>query len=68
MLIEASRRVSRASVARIRDAFIELDKVVFQDVDVSAEDAFQIVRDGRTYVLSFEDPSFTQEPLLADCE
>ena len=62
MFIEATRRVSRASVNRIREAFLEFDRVVFKDVDVSAESAYTVVRDGRTYVLAFEDPSVPAQP------
>lgn len=69
MLIEASRRVSRAATERVRDALIEYDRVVFKDVqqDVPAESAFSIVRDGRTYVLAFEDPSIEPDELERDC-
>lgn len=62
MLIEATRRVSRKSVERIRDAFLEFDHAVFKNVEVRAEDAYQVVRVGRQFVLAFEDPSLTIEP------
>lgn len=69
MLIEASRRVSRAATERIREALIEYDQLVFKNVqqDVPAESAFSIVRDGRTYVLAFEDPSIEEDELERDC-
>ena len=67
LYIEASRRVSRAAVSRIRDAFTEYDRVVFKDVDL--EDTYEIVRDGRTYVLAINDPTLIpeQEEYLHDC-
>lgn len=69
MLIEASRRVSRTAVERVRDALIEYDRIAFKavQVDVPAEQAFNVIRDGRTYVLAFEDPSIDEEPLTYDC-
>lgn len=69
MFIESSRRVSRAAVERIRSTLIEYDRVVFKDVqqDVPAENAFSIVRDGRTYVLAFEDPTIEADELERDC-
>jgi len=57
LIIEASRRVSRAAVERIRDALIEYDKVAFKNVDIPAEEAFVVIRQGRTYVLAVEDPT-----------
>jgi hypothetical protein len=66
-IIEATRRVSRTSVARIRDAFLEYDHVVFKDVYIRAEDAYQVVRDGRTYVLAFTDPTIDYEPIEREC-
>jgi len=64
MLIETSRRVSRKAVERVRSALIEYDRIAFKDVqmDLPAEQAFQVVRDGKTYVLSFEDPSVEAIP------
>lgn len=57
LIIEASRRVSRVAVERVRDALIEYDRIAFKDVDYPAEEAFQIIRQGRTYVLAVTDPS-----------
>jgi len=69
MFIEASRQVSRSAVERVRDALIDYDRIVFRDVqfDVPAEQAFSIVRDGGTYVLTFEDPTFEPPELERDC-
>ena len=70
LIIEASRRVSKNAVSRIRDAFIEFDHVAFKDVYITAEDAYQVIRQGRTYVLAVNDPTLPDEqfePLEADC-
>ena len=56
-IIEATRRASKTAVSRIRDAFIEFDRIVFKDVDVPAERAYSVIRDGKTWVLAFEDPT-----------
>ncbi len=57
MLIEATRRSTKAAVTRIREAFLEFDRIVFKDVDVPAETAYSVIRDGRTWVLALNDPS-----------
>jgi hypothetical protein len=61
LIIEASRRVSRAAVERVRDALIEYDRIAFKNVDYPAEDAFIVIRQGRSYVLGFEDPTLEWE-------
>lgn len=66
LIIEATRRASRATVSRIRDAFVEYDRIVFKDV--SLEDTYEIVREGRSYVLAINDPTIEQLPeQLYDC-
>ena len=57
LVIEASRRVSRAAIERVRDALIEYDRIAFKNVYIPAEDAFMIIRQGRTYVLAVNDPT-----------
>jgi hypothetical protein len=57
LVIEATRRVSRAPVARIREAFIEFDRAAFKDVYIKPEEAYKVVKDGRTYVLACTDPT-----------
>ena len=67
-VIEATRRVSRAAVARMQDAFVEYDRVVFHGVDL--EGTYEIVREGRTYVLAVNDPTVTvveEDERLYDC-
>ena len=61
IVIEASRRASRAAVNRVRSAFIEFDRVAFKDVDIPAEEAYVVIRQGRTFVLAVDDPSLEGE-------
>ena len=66
-ILEKTRRATRTAVERIRDAFIEFDVVAFKEVDIPAEQAYEVVRDGRTYVLAVNDPSLGLEDFGLDC-
>jgi hypothetical protein len=57
IILEATRRTSRAAVERLRQAFIEYDRIVFKEVHPPAEDAYKIVRQGRHYVVTLNDPT-----------
>ena len=68
LILEATRRVSRAAVARIQEAFVEYDRVVFRGVDL--EGTYEIVREGRSYVLAVNDPTIAaidEQEALFDC-
>lgn len=67
MLLEATRRTSRAACERVLRAITEYDTVVFKEVDVTTDEAFAVVRDGRTFVVAFNDPSIEPEELERDC-
>ena len=58
-IIEATRRASRTAATRVMNALVEYDQIVFKDVSVEAspKEAFQVVKDGRTYAVAFNDPS-----------
>jgi hypothetical protein len=61
ILIEASRRATRAAVERLREAFLEYDRVVFKEVTPAAEDAYVVIREGKgRYVLALVDPTVGQ--------
>ena len=62
LVIEASRSASRAVVERFLKAFTQYDKVVFKDVDLGY--TYEIVQEGRIYVLAINDPTIE---VLYDC-
>lgn len=67
MFLEATRRTSRAACERVLRAITEFDNIVFKEVDVTTDEAFEVVRDGRSYVVAFNDPSIEPEELERDC-
>lgn len=65
MFIEATRRASRAATQKILNALVEYDQIVFTDVDMGPDEAFEIVRDQGQYVVALVDPTVGEFEL--DC-
>ena len=65
IFLESSRRATKAAAEKVRAALIELDELfqtyeVFRnpiDEQVAAPAAYQVVRDGKEYVVALDDPS-----------